>query len=247
MSLVLLYDGTFDGLMTCVYEGFYLKKNDLDIQSEEGYSQSLIMESRMIYTDRIKSEKVVQAIQTKLGDEVYKHVLYAFFSDAPQIGSVVFKFLKVAFKLGEKCLEYRAHKSIEPLLKQYGKVTREAHHMLGLTRFVELENGILYAQYESTTNVMYILASHFQTRLGGTCWVLHDMKRHQAAICDGENWFIEAVEVPSAVTLHEREELFQTLWQTYFQHVAIQSRKNLNLQRQNMPKKYWKYLIEKMN
>jgi probable DNA metabolism protein len=233
--------------MTCIYEGFYLKKDELDIQREEGYAHSLIAENKMVYTNQIKSDKVVEAIQTKLGEDVYKHVLYAFFSEAPDIGGIIFRFLKMAFKLGGKCLEYRAHKSIEPLLKQYGKVTREAHHMLGLTRFMELDNGILYAQYESTTNVLYILASHFLSRLGGECWVLHDMKRHQAAICDGQNWLIEAVEVPESITLHEREVLFQELWKTYFHHVTIQSRKNLNLQRQNMPKKYWKYLVEKMN
>ena len=44
------------------------------------------------------------------------------------------------------------------------------------------------------------------------------------------------------------EELeFQTLWQDYFESTNIPSRKNMKLHVQHVPKRYWKYLSEKMN
>ena len=43
----------------------------------------------------------------------------------------------------------------------------------------------------------------------------------------------------------EQEDLYQSLWQTYFDSVNIKARKNMKLHIQHMPKRYWKYLIEK--
>ena len=43
----------------------------------------------------------------------------------------------------------------------------------------------------------------------------------------------------------EQEDLYQSLWQTYFDHVNIKARKNMKLHIQHMPKRYWKYLVEK--
>jgi probable DNA metabolism protein len=46
--------------------------------------------------------------------------------------------------------------------------------------------------------------------------------------------------------LQEGEEIYQRLWKTYFTHINIQERKNLKLQRQHMPRRFWKYLPEMM-
>jgi probable DNA metabolism protein len=45
--------------------------------------------------------------------------------------------------------------------------------------------------------------------------------------------------------LEEGEEFYQKLWKSYFKHITIQERKNLRLQRQHMPRRFWKYLPEK--
>lgn len=50
----------------------------------------------------------------------------------------------------------------------------------------------------------------------------------------------------SLLNLHdEREDLYQTLWKQYFASVNIKARKNLKLHIKHMPKRYWKYLVEK--
>ena len=42
------------------------------------------------------------------------------------------------------------------------------------------------------------------------------------------------------------ELLYQKLWQQYFSSVNIEARKNMKLHIQHMPKRYWKYLTEKL-
>ena len=43
----------------------------------------------------------------------------------------------------------------------------------------------------------------------------------------------------------EDEKLFQTLWKNYFKSLTIKERINPKLQRQHMPQRFWKYLVEK--
>nr|WP_315988235.1 DUF4130 domain-containing protein [Desulforamulus aquiferis] len=45
--------------------------------------------------------------------------------------------------------------------------------------------------------------------------------------------------------LQEKDNFYQELWKEYFKSTAIQGRKNPKLQKQFMPTRYWKYLIEK--
>ncbi|MDR1181486.1 MAG: DUF4130 domain-containing protein, partial [Bacteroidales bacterium] len=45
--------------------------------------------------------------------------------------------------------------------------------------------------------------------------------------------------------LAEEECYFQATWKQYLQSISIKERKNPNLQRQHMPKRFWKYLTEK--
>ena len=44
---------------------------------------------------------------------------------------------------------------------------------------------------------------------------------------------------------NEEEELYQQLWQQYFSSVNIVARKNMKLHIQHMPRRYWRYLVEK--
>jgi probable DNA metabolism protein len=43
----------------------------------------------------------------------------------------------------------------------------------------------------------------------------------------------------------EKESLYQELWKQYFDSVDIKARRNMKLHIQHVPKRYWKYLVEK--
>jgi len=45
--------------------------------------------------------------------------------------------------------------------------------------------------------------------------------------------------------LDEYEFAFQNLWRDYLKAITIRERRNLKLQRQHLPKRFWKYLTEK--
>ncbi|HBK40409.1 MAG TPA: DNA metabolism protein, partial [Porphyromonadaceae bacterium] len=44
--------------------------------------------------------------------------------------------------------------------------------------------------------------------------------------------------------LSSDETFFQQMWKEYFKSTTIKERINLKLQRQHMPRRYWRYLTE---
>jgi probable DNA metabolism protein len=43
----------------------------------------------------------------------------------------------------------------------------------------------------------------------------------------------------------EDEDLFQKMWKSYYKSMTIKERINPKLHRQNMPRRFWRYLTEK--
>lgn len=76
-------------------------------------------------------------------------------------------------------------------------------------------------------------------------WVIHDCKRDRAILYNQEEWIISGVDEMPEIEYSEEEGYYQELWQEFFDSVALTNRRNLRLQRQYMPTRYWKHLIEK--
>lgn len=243
--IIFLYDGTFEGLLTSIHEGYYSPLKPDRIELPDHRQEALLDQVIWIETDAGKSAKVGDAILSKLSKDILEHILHTWLSEDATAGTVVYAFLRHAFKTGPACIGHESHPAVNPLLRLSRAVTRESHRLLGLVRFMELESGIFYSRFEPDFNVLSILASHFASRLGDQFWVLHDARRGLAAFYNKETWNIAEVPMPEELVMHPDETRMQAYWQEYFRRIAIKERGNPNLQRQLMPKKYWKYLIEK--
>ena len=75
-------------------------------------------------------------------------------------------------------------------------------------------------------------------------FVIADVKRGTAAMyMDGEVEFLELKKLNYEIT--EREQFFEEAWQDFYKSIGIAEKKNEKLMISNMPKRYWRYLIEK--
>lgn len=54
-----------------------------------------------------------------------------------------------------------------------------------------------------------------------------------------------ALTTDTVITLDKKDEHFQNLWKRYYQSTNIEARRNMKLHLQYVPKRYWKYLVEK--
>jgi probable DNA metabolism protein len=245
--MVYLFDGSFEGVLSAVYEMFYAKanpeKDQLCIRAL--YQYDLFDQVVECHTVSEYAGKVTASIIETFGEEAFRRIGYAYLSEDEQFGTKLFRALKKAYKFGGNGLENYSDEAIMTLYKCYNAVARESHRMIGFIRFAELEKGIYYSQFEPTYDLLALVVPHFVDRLSDQLWVLHDTKRRKAAFYNKTDVHFSDLDPVESLYYSSREEQYQKMWQAYFDHIAIDERKDKRRHMQMMPKKYWQFLTEK--
>lgn len=239
-----IYDGSFDGLLTSIYEAYYRHENPDDIVPIDRIQDNFLIQRYQITTDSEKAARVYRSIDEKISQEALKRVFYAYLSELPKNGKSILNYLRIGYLMGKDVDNNLSNDSVLTIEKINHKVSRERHLMLGILRFRMLENGILYATLEPEYNIVGLLAPHFSNRISNENWIIHDLKRNVAAFYNKKEWIIRDFIVEDDLLIHEYEEGYQELWKAYYQHISIESRKNLRLKKSYMPMRYWKHLVE---
>jgi len=125
------------------------------------------------------------------------------------------------------------------------KVQNEIHKMMGLLRFFP-ENDTYISRCAPDHFILPALGDYFSARFGETAWMIIDEKRglylNRQYAQDAKILFI--AECPSVTNSNRAGDEWEELWRHYHKTINNESRKNPSLQRQFMPKRYWKYLNE---
>lgn len=240
--VVYLYDGSLSGLFTCIYEHYYCEKVS-GIYCDDVYEKNLLEDEVFIGTDEVKSDRVYKGIIEKISYEAMKHVYYAFLSSEYEKDCYILRYLEYGFRVGFRVDNDHTHKYVHHVHRLSAKVSKERHLLLGILRFQEVGNG-LYASVTPDNDVIEVLAEHFVDRLKNEPFIIHDKRRNKAVIYNRKDWYITDFKYDEELLLSDREKSFQEMWKGYFEHIGIKERKNLNLQRQFVPTRYRKNIIE---
>lgn len=240
-----IYDGSFNGLLTSIYDAYYTPQKPDKILNYEKREDNFLVKEILIDTDENKAKKVYEAIDSKISPSALRKIYYAYLSEIDDIEMDILNYIRLGFKIGAD-IEFNLRDDLVLKIEQtHKKVSRERHRLTGLIRFKELKNNILYAETSPDYNVIGILAPHFIRRLSNENFIIHDKKRKIAVFYNTREWIIREVEGNLNIIFNEDEKDYQKLWKMYFKSISIEEKFNPKLQRSNMPKKYWKYLIEK--
>ncbi|SES82004.1 probable DNA metabolism protein [Natronincola peptidivorans] len=239
-----IYDGSFEGLLTAIYEAYYRKEKPEKIIAKGDIQEDLFVSYLHIETEEEKAEKVYNAIRDKISPIALKNVFYGFLSEDVDAGTFIYRYLQLGFKAGEKIDQYHTHEAVFQLHKISRRVGKEAHLMLGIIRFQKLKGELYYAVIEPQYNITALVAPHFAKRLASENWVIHDKKRNIASLYNKNQWIITEGNLQGEIVLDDEELQYQEMWQQYFKNIAIKTRINPKLQRNYLPKRYWKHLIE---
>ena len=237
------YSGKWSGLLPVLHHIVTKKDEDchIDLQTslfvQEGSSPVLSSE-----------EEAYRVLHQTFSQELLYKCYLAFLSEKERIEEGIAQYLLLAKKMGAGILNYWQHPVVNLIEYQVKKVSREKHLLLGVLRFQPLEESeILYAPFEPTYRVIYLLGSAFKKRLNHLPFILHDKKRNiaclhwQSELLFQEHFFEQHLSKKNDVD----EDPYEELWRAFFKAVTIESRKNLKCEQQHLPKKYWKYLTEK--
>lgn len=252
MSTTVIYDGTFDGLLTAIFEIFEYKLDVSQIVSQQAYAvQDFFAEEHTVNSNDVKSERVRKRIKSNLGTGGLSDLLRVFLSEVADRERLIYFAVAQSVKHPQQnILENYALSEILQISKIVKSVRRETHRMNAFIRFEKLKDGSFFAKIEPDFNVLPLISHHFKQRYLDQKWMIYDLKRGYGILWDLQelNSFLPENALgmhQSEQFHHEEEQYFQQMWQRYFIKTGIESRRNPKLHIQHVPKRYWKYLTEK--
>ncbi|HUH27041.1 TIGR03915 family putative DNA repair protein [Gelidibacter sp.] len=249
----LVYDTTFDGFLTCVFQVYELKLKQVSFQRKNQGQESLFGESTEIFTDLKKADRVWKGIKRKLTARGSLQLYYAFLSEQVQIESLLLNYIQQALKSASPLDLNYGNGTVLKISQIAKSVGREKHRMEAFVRFKLTKDDIYFANIEPDFDVLPLISNHFKSRYADQKWIIYDLKRQYGLYYDLQKVEVMNLTLPETFdptqTASEyftpSEIEFQTLWQNYFQSTNIVARKNTKLHIQHVPKRYWKYLSEK--
>lgn len=248
----LLYDGSFDGLFTAVFEVFEYRYKDVEIVNREKYHQeNIFAEIHEVITQTDKSERVLNKLEQHIGKPRIHQLLKVFLSEDPEMEYLILSATKQSVRHpGENILENFADADMMKISKICKSVGRESHRMTAFVRFEKMQDNIFFAKIDPDFDVLPLIRKHFHDRYQDQKWMIYDLRRNYAIVYDLESCDFFYPDDKLDLNqyhqkFHDEEKSYQTLWQRYFTKTNIVERKNLKLHIQHVPKRYWKYLTEK--
>jgi len=243
---VYIYDGSYQGLLTALYQAFKQREVPVKILAESDFRDDLFYQREEIVTDNEKAQFFSQQIKKFISAQSLNNIFHAYLSEVEKRELYIFRYLFTGFKVGEKVDEFLTKDYVRQVQDLAHKVRHESHRLKGLIRLQEAAGGKYYAAVDPDYKTLVLLAPHFKNRFSTMDWIIHDKKREEAVIFSAaeKEWLLIDLEKEFEPELSEKEKDVQDLWRAFFSAVSIKNRKNLRLQQQFMPKKYWKYLIE---
>ena len=252
--IIYTYDGTFEGFLTSVFETYNRKNFPVDICSRLGEQKHLFAQKLDIQTDESKAERVWKGIQNKLSGKNNQLLFYSFLSEEKGIEMRIYRFLRRLFSEHFNIETDFGDSDVLYLTQTSQKVKKEAMRMMQFVRFQHTKDKLYFCGIEPRYDVIPLVTNHFKSRFADQKWLLYDLKRNYGILYEKENLqeviisnkeFNTITGQVNENVLQEGEEFYQKLWKSYFKHINIEERKNLKLQRQHMPRRFWKYLPEK--
>jgi len=206
--------------------------------------QSLVDEQIYIPTELDKSERVFNGIKEKSRSILFK--LYtAFMADSvANKDLLIFNYICLLFKHGTNVQHMLQDENVIGVDKLEHKVGMQTGKLCGFLRFEELEGNILYAKVNPTDNILSKLAAHFADRFTNQNFIIFDEVRNLYAVYNTREWMITDLTPDELPARSEGEEQYQEMWKHFLDTITIRERENPKLQRQLMPKKYWRNMAE---
>lgn len=244
MGFQYVTDGTLDGLLTAVYTAFYTREEVDGILPGPPEQPDFTALYRDIAACPDQAVRVMAAVERKIGPDAMRNLTLAWLSELPGCGRWILDYLRLGFRTGPRMLSMLTHPQVAPVSDAARRVNREQRRLLGLIRFRRLRSGRMLALMAPDHHQLPLVAPHFAGRMGGHSWIIHDERRRLSALCEDGRWCVVPGRLPDRPDWDDEEAVFQRLWRQYHRIIAIDGRINPVLQRNMMPRRYWKYLIE---
>lgn len=239
-------EDSLDGIFTGIYDAWAsgYGHNNVKLTTSLTENFELFAQYITVTTDPEKAMKVHRTLKKRFSYDAFSILCLAASSYQDDKADMLYKTIVYAFTLPNEssALEADAIPFIRAVNKYAKNANNECHHLYGFLRFSELYSNILFAKITPKNNIISFLTNHFDNRMPLENYMIYDEGRDIVAL--------HKAHCQSLIALHpdfnknaieqfsDSEEQFRSLWQEFFDSIAIEGRHNTNLQRQNMPLRF---------
>lgn len=241
---------SLESIFTAIYRVYEDRRRPEDACLVLHDEPLLFAEDVRVQPDTGSYLKVMSTLNRRFGEKDYRTLCLALASVDDEKAQAVYR--TVALGLAGHCPPGHLFDSLSDphVMKAFSlarTVGREEEHLKGFLRFQETEAGILYADMGPVNNVLTFIMPHFADRLSTENFVVHDAGRDFFGVHPaGKRWYLlsgEETRKPNP-SLSREERQYRQLFGRFVQSIAIGERNNPALQRNNMPLRYQKYMVE---
>ena len=248
------YDTTFLGLFSAVFQAYARGESEVDIVPEDRYQEQFFSEPVVVHTVEENAKRVLAGLEKRSpGARQWLHRIFL----TEQVGTerLILHYCRRQFATELDVRKDASDEKIRQLQRLHQQMGREEHRMHAFVRFQETPDGMYVALINPDFNCLPLLGKHFGARYPAMHWLIYDTKRHYGLHWDDKLKKAEFITLSNNDNSHLRqlsEEMlaggetdYQEYWKAYFKAVDIPERRNMQLHIQHVPRRYWKYLIEK--
>src|SRR4051794_36059245 len=130
-----IYDGTFEGWLTAVFEIYEYKFSSVTITKKEHFQQNIYNQHHESLYNYEKSTRVWKGLTAKVSATALSQLYKAFLSEEAGIENVLLRYVQYAFT-AKQTIEYDySNADVLKVVQTAKKVYREKHRMEAFVRF----------------------------------------------------------------------------------------------------------------
>ncbi len=164
MMQLLVYDGSFEGFLSAVFDVYEYKMQDVKIVKQSVYNVSVFEKDSIVHTSSEKATRVWKGLE-KYTPHAVESLYHSWLSELPNIEKPLLQYMQYVFQKKAPVQDDYSNAAVLKIAQVAKKVHRERHRMEAFIRFQLTGDGLYYALIDPDFNVLPLLAASFQKPL----------------------------------------------------------------------------------
>lgn len=174
-----LYDGTFDGFLSAVFDLYWQRTADVRIRKELVYIPSMREQAIFMPTVTANAERVWIGLGKRLSPRVMQDLFACYLAEQDGEEDNMVAFIRYVFATGQALEPDAQHPGLLRVKELAAKAWQEKQALEEQLRFeiaIE-EEPLYYAMVEQAYNVLPLTVAYFKQRYTAQRWFIYDLGR----------------------------------------------------------------------
>ena len=176
-----VFDGTIDGLLTAVFDSFFLHQEPQMLLAAGEQLPLFADEPHVVMTDNEKASRVWKGLEKRLSAAGLRVITLSWLSEERALNQPLFNYICKVFRQPADAPSIEQNASDLDVLAVRNTCRRVLHEQLRMKQFIRFQkakDGTYLAVVSPDHNVLPLIVDHFQDRFNDQPWLIYDAKRH---------------------------------------------------------------------